>query len=138
VSYETSVECMLKLEVNFAADHLMANVFNTEAFLANLNWQNLDACEVAVLSKLCRKVEISHHLFSRYSSDLNKPETDELLAIQYVEFFCGLCFWIAETRADMQFLNCGLKMLDGVLIEQSVPENDCLLDWANQLLETIN
>ena len=92
--------------------------FATEEFLAELasGQQEIDEEAAARIERLCKKVEVPKRLLTGYSDDLNTSITDDPVDPAYAKYFMLMLFALAEQNEDLKYLNCALKLLDGVLI----------------------
>jgi hypothetical protein len=110
-------------------------LFSVESFLHGLrSAADIEQAGVAeVLEALSRKVEVARRLRAFYRPDFRNAD-ETLVAEGYPAYLCAVDLLAAQTLPDYKFLNCALKMLDGILVEPTLAPELALDAWAEDLL----
>jgi hypothetical protein len=100
--------------------------FDVEDFILKLNTHQLGKKEIMfesykTLDRLCKKVDVVKKVYSKYTLDLSKKETDlELSEVAYKNFLVLLVRYV-ECFKDYKFLNSALK-LNTILLQRGFIE----------------
>ena len=111
--------------------------FSTEEFLHRLVELNgndiINEEDLAIIDRLCKKVEVPRRLLAGYSSNLE--ESTDLVAVksEYVIIFTILLLGLSKQYNDLKFLNCALKLLDGCLYMPRVSFPSEVRQWAEKI-----
>lgn len=99
-----------------------AEEFSTEHFLHGIRAGTtmFDADCRAKLDRLVKKVEVVRRVSRGYSRDLSSTVDSRPIAPEYARYMAALYLHRAVVESDPKFLNCALKLSDGILEDPDV------------------
>lgn len=108
--------------------------FSTEVFLHHLvelnETSDLTENDLAIVDRLCKKVEVPQQLLTGYSSDLSESTDLDSVKSEYVIILTILLLELSMLHHDLKFLNCALKLLDDCLQKPTVVFPPGVHEWA--------
>lgn len=113
--------------------------FSTEGFIflaaqSALNNTSDELC-LSRLERLCKKVDVQNKLRIFYKTDLSTPLCDDNVDSIYAKLLCAVLLFFSLSYNDYKFLNTGIKMINGVLLE---PKVEYEMSWNYLAEETLS
>lgn len=112
----------------------MPGQFSVEPIVAALAAEpEILLAQTGDLDVLQRKTEVARRLGAFYTPDAKLRVGDDVVHPDYALALCAIFLLFAERSNNAKYLNTALKMLDGILLAPTMPEDPFLSECALKL-----
>lgn len=108
--------------------------FDTEQFIASLDVQALSDADASSLERLTRKIEVGRKLVKSYEAGLSKIRDGSPVRSEFALLLAVLFFQAGMVRRDWKWINTGVKMVEGILLQPSLDIPPGLKDVAAMIV----